>query len=77
MAFFHQSPGCGGICLGNSRAMRKYRGLDENGQEILEAFCHPSCDLCPHCDCLETSNFLSLEFQISPTNIWSMFFLKI
>ncbi|CAL1161395.1 unnamed protein product [Cladocopium goreaui] len=41
--------GCGGICLGNSRAMRKYRGLDENGQEIPEAFCHPSCDLCPHC----------------------------
>ena len=27
-------------------------------------------------DCLETSNFLSFEFQISPTNIWSMFFFK-
>lgn len=39
--------GCGGIQLGDG--MRKYRGLDEQGVEMENAYCHPECDVCPQC----------------------------
>lgn len=29
--------------------MRKYRGLDEQGVEMENAYCHPECDVCPQC----------------------------
>ena len=41
--------GCGGVHLGNNDQLRKYRGLDEKGMEIPNAYCHPRCDLCPQC----------------------------
>lgn len=64
--------GCGGVCLGNSRRMRKYRGLDENGQELVGAFCHPGCDMCPHCAWSASAGWLKeplestgREFQVA------------